>query len=152
MVSLRKTKVIRKTHCRTNNIKTENNELQKVSTKNRTCYYFHDIIKTKDFHFDNILLDEKSYKNILIKNILYKTDCAKPLRFRFDKVDGFIRVYDRTRYLVLFGPEKYDAIYNRIRYLIILTGGITYVISHNYARIKIDLYDSLPLEENIDFT
>ena len=26
--------------------------------------------------------------------------------------------------------------------------GITYVISHNYARIKVDLYDSLPLEKH----
>ena len=43
---------------------------------------------------------------------------AKPLCIRFDKIDGFIRVYDRTRYLVLFGSEKYDSIYNRIRYLI----------------------------------
>ena len=42
---------------------------------------------------------------------------AKPLHIRFDEVDGFIRVSDRTRYLVLFGPEKYDAIYNRIRHL-----------------------------------
>ena len=27
---------------------------------------------------------------------------AKPLCIRFDKIDGFIRVYDGTRYLVLF--------------------------------------------------
>ena len=33
---------------------------------------------------------------------------------------------DGARYLVLLGPEKYDAIYNRIRYLISLRGGITY--------------------------
>ena len=52
---------------------------------------------------------------------------AKPLRFRFDKVDGFIRVYDGTRYLVVLGPEKYDSIYNRIRYLISQGSGITYV-------------------------
>ena len=42
---------------------------------------------------------------------------AKPLCIRFDKIDGFIRVYDRTRYLVLFGSEKYDSMYNRVRYL-----------------------------------
>ena len=36
----------------------------------------------------------------------------------FNKVDGFIRVFDRSRYLVLCSPEKYDAIYNRIRYLL----------------------------------
>ena len=35
----------------------------------------------------------------------------------FVKVDGFMRVYDAARYLVLFGPEKY-AIYNRIIYLL----------------------------------
>ena len=30
----------------------------------------------------------------------------KSLRIRFDKIDGSIRVYDETRYLVSFGSEK----------------------------------------------
>ena len=52
-------------------------------------------------------------------NILYKILIdSKPLRTRFDKIDGYIRVYDGVRYLVLFGSEKYDFIYKRIRYLI----------------------------------
>ena len=38
----------------------------------------------------------------------------------FHKIDGFIRVYDGSRYLVLFALEEYDDIYNRIRYLILL--------------------------------
>ena len=42
---------------------------------------------------------------------------AKPSRIRFDKGDGFIRDYDGTRYWALLHPEKYDTIYNRIRYL-----------------------------------
>ena len=42
----------------------------------------------------------------------------KPLRIRFDEKDGFIKVYNGIRYLVLFGPGWYDVIYNRIRYLI----------------------------------
>ena len=29
--------------------------------------------------------------------------------------------------------------------------GITYVISHNYAKIKVDLYDPLPLERTMIF-
>ena len=32
--------------------------------KNRTCYYFNDIIKIKDFDFDNSLINEKLYKNV----------------------------------------------------------------------------------------
>ena len=58
-----------------------------------------------------------------------------------------LEVYDGTRYFVLHGPEKYDVIYNRIRYLIGRKSGITYVFSHNYIRIKIDSNDSLSLEK-----
>ena len=36
------------------------------------CYYFDGVIKFEDFDFDNILKDEKSYKNILIYNFSYK--------------------------------------------------------------------------------
>ena len=47
---------------------------------------------------------------------------TKPLCFIFDKVNGFIRDYDGTKYLVLFGFQKfmviYLTIYDRIRYLI----------------------------------
>ena len=68
------------------------------------------------------------------------------LRSRFDKIDGFIRFYDKTRYLVLFGSEKYDFIYSRIRYLIGVKSGMTYVTSHNYAKIKVYSYNSLSLD------
>ena len=47
----------------------------------------------------------------------------------------------------MFGSEKYDAIYDRIRCLIKLKSGITYIFSHYFAKIKIDSYDSLPIEK-----
>ena len=104
----------------------ENNEFKKVSIKNRTYYYFDDIIKFKDFHLNNILLDEKSYGNILVYDILNKTlTIAKTLCITFYKIDGFNRVYDGTRCLVLFGGKNYDFIFSRIRYLITVKGGIT---------------------------
>ena len=68
--------------------------------------------------------------NISCKNLI----AAKPLRIRLEKIDGFIRVYDETGYLVLFESEKTDSINNRIRYLIGVKSGITCVISHNYAK------------------
>ena len=49
------------------------------------------------------------------------------MRIRFDKIDGFVRVYDTTRSLVLFGDEKFCQVVCR-------------------ARIKVDSYDCLPLE------
>ena len=73
-------------------------------------------IKLEDFDFD-ILIDEKSHENILLKYIWYKPLIGwQPLDVRFDKIDGFIIIYDGTGYLVLLSPEKYDSIYNRIIY------------------------------------
>ena len=50
------------------------------------------------------------------------------MRIRFDKIEGFIKIYDGTRYLTLFGSEKYGAIYDRIRYLVSLKIGIKYIL------------------------
>ena len=67
----------------------------------------------------------------------------------FDKVNEFIRDYDGTKYLVLFGPEKHNAIYDRIVYLVRLESGITYVFSYNYANSKINSDDDFHLEESL---
>ena len=86
----------------------------------------------------------------MIYDISYKTLFdSKPLHIRFNNIDGFVRIYDGTRYLALFGSEKYDVIYNRIGYLISLKGVITYILSHYFAKIKVDSYDSLPIEERL---
>ena len=67
------------------------------------------------------------------------------IRIRLNKIDGSIRVYDGTRYLVWFGSEKYDYTYKEIRYLISLKSVVIDIISHNYAKIKVDSHESLPL-------
>ena len=65
-----------------------NDKLNEIDIRNRTCYYFDDIIEIQDFDLDNILIDEKSYENILFYNISYKRLIdTKPLRIRFDKID-----------------------------------------------------------------
>ena len=69
--------------------------------------------------------------------------CFEPLCCALD----LIRIYDGNRNLTRFGSEKYDAIYNRMRYLISLKSDITYIFSHYFAKIKIDSYDSLPIEK-----
>ena len=111
-----------------------------------------DISKLEDFHRFNILIDEKSQENILIYDISYITLLgSKLLRVRFNKIDEFLRIYDGTRYLTLFATEKYDVIYDKIRYIISLKSGITYIFSHYCAKIKVDSYDSLPIEKILTF-
>ena len=41
------------------------NEFKKINVKNRTCYYFDDIIRVDDINVSNILLNEESNENSL---------------------------------------------------------------------------------------
>ena len=74
-----------------------------------------------------------------------------PLHIRFDETDGFIKIYDGIRYLVLFNHRLYDKIFDRIKYLISEKCGITESINHNFGRIRIDSYNSLPIEKILTF-
>ena len=78
-----------------------------------------DIIKLEGSDLDKTLIDEISLKNILIYGISYKTLVSlETLRIRFDKIDEIKRIYNGTRFLALFRTNKYDVIYEKIRYLI----------------------------------
>ena len=117
-----------------------------VKTKNGKVMLLSNWVQ--DYHFGNILLDKKLYENpcenILIYDISYKTFLgAKPLRIRFD---------DGTRYLALFGLKWYDAIYDKIKYLISRKSGIKYSINDNFPRIRIDSYNFFTYRKSIDFS
>ena len=111
----------------------------------------------RDIDFSDILLDKKFYKekyrNILIYCISCKNSMgAKPLRISFDKIDGFVKIHDNIRYLVLFDYSFYDKICDKIKYLISKKSGITDSINQNFARIRIDSCDSLLIEKIYDFS
>ena len=129
-----------------------NYKLRDINIKNGTCYYFDDIIELEDFDLNNILIGRKSYENIGVYGISYKNFIGtKPMRITLNKIEQFTRDYDRTRDLVLFGGEKYDFIYNRIRNLVGVKSDNRCVSSHNYAKIKVHSYDSFSLEKTFTF-
>ena len=122
-----------------------NNESKVIDIKNCTCYYFDDIISISDVVLGNILLDEKSYINISICDVAYKaSNGGKPLGITFDKVEGYSRKNDGTKYVVLFrSDEKYDRIYHRIIYLITKKSNITDIYYLKYMKSKINSDDVL---------
>ena len=71
------------------------------------------------------------------------------MRIRFDKIDGFIKIHNGIRYLVLFDCGCFDKICDRIKYLLSKKRFITDSISYNFGRIKIDSYNSLPIHNVI---
>ena len=111
----------------------------------------------EDINNDKILLDKKSYKNVLIYKLLYKKFIdAKPFPIKFNKVDGLIKIYNGIRYLELSNSydtnyRVYNKIFDEINYLITEKSDDKYSINHNFARIKIDSYNSLPIEKKVTF-
>ena len=75
---------------------------------------------------------------------------AKPLRISFDKIDGFIKIHNKIRYLVLFDYVIVIKL-GKIKYLLIEKSGIADSINHNFGKIRIDSFDSLPIEKILPF-
>ena len=72
-----------------------------IDIKNRTCYFYNDIIDIKSFDPNLLTIDKNSYKEIGIYNIKYITikkidDCeniysVNSLYLRVDHVNGYIK-------------------------------------------------------------
>ena len=86
------------------------NNLKDVNMKNHTYYFFDDIINIKDFDPNNIKIDEKSYKNILIyyiayvmiKNLKYiKVNSVNSLYLILNKMNGYFEEINGNEYLML---------------------------------------------------
>ena len=80
-------------------------EVKQINIKNRTYYFYNDMINIKDFDARLLKIDDKkSYKNIGIYNIGYITkkkidDCqniysAKPLYLFIDHASGYVKEKD----------------------------------------------------------
>ena len=70
-------------------------ELKEIDIKNRTCYYFDDAMAVSGISFKDFLLKEEQQKNTLTYDVSWKIFSGdKSFHIRFDKIDGFIKVYD----------------------------------------------------------
>ena len=127
-------------------------DLKEIDIKNRACYYFDDTSNGK-INFSDVLLDKKLYETISVYYIFHKTSTGpKPLRITFSKIDGLIMIVDvEVKPLLLFDYGLFDKICNKIKYLVSKISGITNTINHNFQRIRIDSYNSLPLQKILTF-
>ena len=84
------------------------NKVKDINIKNTTYYFFNDIINIENFDPNNIKIDEKSYKNILIYYIGYvtikeyvKRHSVYPLYLIFRYVNGYYEEINGNKYLTL---------------------------------------------------
>ena len=79
--------------------------------KNRTYYFYNDIIDIEKFDSSMLKLDKKSYKDLDIYNIGYVTikkngygydiNNSNPLYLPIDNASGYIKEINEDKYLVL---------------------------------------------------
>ena len=86
------------------------NKVEDIDIKNQTFYVFNDNINIKKFDPNNIKLDEKSFKDILIycvsyltiKNSKYiKINNVNLLYLIFSKVSRYFEEINKSKYLTL---------------------------------------------------
>ena len=85
--------------------------IKQIDIKNRTYYFYNDVIDPKKFDARLLKIDKKSYKNIGIYNIGYITikridDCeniysVNPLYLLNDQANGYIEVKGVNKYLIV---------------------------------------------------
>ena len=141
--------------------------IKQITIKNRTYYFFNDVINIEDFDSGLLKIDKKSFKNIdiyYIGNITIKKfdDCdnihsVNPLYLIIGKVDGFIEEKNGSKYLVFDFTDKnkevlakytelWDGIKNEIE---TINGGKEGEYGKDFMKIKFDTDYNLPLNKQL---
>ena len=142
--------------------------VKQIDIKNRTYYFYNDIIDIKDFEPKLLKIDKKSYKNIGIYNIGYITikkidDCknihsVNPLYLLIDHANGYIEEKGVNKYLVFDSTDKnkellkkYNDVFNGIRDKIKEINSDECDYEKDYMKIKFNSDDDLPLNKPLKF-
>ena len=144
-------------------------EVKQINIKNRTYYFYNDIIDLKDFDAKLLKIDKKSYKNIDIYYIGYITikkidDCeniysVNPLYLLVNHASGYIKEKNGNKYLIFDSVDEnkkvlkkyadvWDGIKNKIK---TINGGEENGCQKDYIKIKFNSDDDLPLNKPLKF-
>ena len=142
-------------------------DIKEINIKNRTYYFFDDMISIKNFDSSLLKIDKKSYKHINIYYIGYITikdskyvniHSENPLYFILDKVDGFIEEKEGNKYLVFASTDnnkkvlrRYTDLWDGIKDLIEKIANKTGERGKDYMKIKFNSDDNLPLNKSLNF-
>ena len=138
--------------------------IKQINIKNRTYYFFDDMINIKDFIPSLIKIDKKSYKNIDIYHIGYvtmkdsdfvKINGVNPLHLIIGEVDECIEENNGNKYLTFTSTdknkkvlEKYTKLWDKTKYYIqTINAGKSGEYEKYYMKIKFNSDDDLPLNK-----
>ena len=99
--------------------------VKQMDNKNRTYYFYNNMINIKNFDPNLLKIDRKSYKSIGIYNIEYITikkiddceniDSVNPLYLIVNHANGYIEEKGVNRYLTFDSPDENKELLKRIQ-------------------------------------
>ena len=142
--------------------------VKQIDIKNRTYYFYNDMVDIKKFDANLLKIDKKSYKDIGIYNIGYitikKNDgyenmCrVNPLYLTIAHASGYIEKKDVNKYLVFNSTDEneellknYNYVFNGIINKIKKISGDQCDYEKDYIRIKFNSDDDLSLHKQLKF-
>ena len=134
--------------------------LQCVNIRNRTYYFFNDMINLSDFDSSLVKIDKKSYKDINVYFIGYITinkiddyeniHSVNPLYLIIHSAAGHFKEKNDEKYLILDLADKYEEawseIKSEIKQLLVEKNSL---IKKNCTRMGINTDDHLPLNKTL---
>ena len=139
---------------------------KQLDVKNRTYYFYNDLINVLNFEANNLKLDKKSWKSWKDIDIYYigYVDKDKPSEWRVDSVNPlylivnnafcFVGEKNGVKYLKIDKGEiliKWNQVFSGIKYHIEKISDEEVSFDSNYDKIKFLTNDSLPLAKVIYF-
>ena len=137
--------------------------IKQINIKNRTYYFYNDIIDIKTFDSNMLKLDKKSYKNldiysigyVTVKTLGYNINSENQLYLRIDNASRYIEEINGDKYLVFDVTnenkellEKYDDVFNGIMDKIRKKDDDWLEYSKDYMKIRFSSDDdNLPLNK-----
>ena len=129
-----------------------------LNIKNKTYYFFNDMINIKDFQSNLLKIDKKPHKDFDIYYVGYITikkinDCknihfVNPLYLIFNSATGYSKEKNDEKYLILDSTEKYEEVFSGIKSEIeTINGGEKMCYEKNYDRIAVNTGDDIPLNK-----
>ena len=138
--------------------------IKEINIKERTYYFYNDIIDIETFDSKNLKLDKKTYKDLDIYNIGYVTikkighgydvNSVNPLYLHIDNASGYIEEINEDKYLVFDVRDEnkellksYDDVFNGIMGKIKKIDDDWLEYTKDYTKIKFNSDDNLPLKK-----
>ena len=137
-------------------------DVKELNIKNRTYYYYDDMIDIRNSHSNLLKIDKKSHKEFDIYHIGYVTiknviDCenihsVNSLYLIIPSATGYFREKYGEKYLILDSAEKCEEVLFGIKSKIeTINGGKKVFYENDYARIRMNTNDDVPLNKLLKF-